>query len=327
MAYALTSNANLGHWSKKSQSIYRALCSLEKTVCLAVANTFFSDRILLGRLVAVVLLILQARLFVFGSLGAILTEWAGHRFSQNKSLQTSRIFGLNGFFIGLAASTFLTGFLPAVIAVLLLSAITSIIVIVSHRLLKTWDLPLLVLPYCISFWMMQLLSQESHVFKLTVSTPPVLADSVDLLTLANAMLLSFSQIFFSANWVVGSMIAAILIALDPKRTIEITISALFPNFVAYLCVGQHWAILSGLTGFSGVLLLQAHRNGFLTISHAKLWAFVGFSGLFEVIVLKFLKVQGIFALSASYVVIYWLAKLSEEVRQAKVEKGSAIMTW
>jgi hypothetical protein len=97
--------------------------------------------------------------------------------------------------------------------------------------------------------------------------------------------------------------------------------------ISYLCIGNHWSINSGLTAFSGILLFQAFNAGHLAISPKLLWTIIGLSGLVEVAALKIAESQALFALSASYIAVFWVAKLCEETKQGRTSQNQAIMTW
>jgi urea transporter len=327
MANAVTANTHSASMSVRYRSLFESVIGLEKIISSAFADTFFSQKIWLGRLLAGLLLFFQTKFFIFGCLGALASEWFGRQLSKNKTLQKSRLFALNGLFVGLSTSSFLADPAKTFIAVLALALVSSLATIVCQRLLKTWDLPLLVLPYCLSFWFMQLLSHQSKIFQLTVDNQTSVIDGSVMSRLGASSLSGFGQIFFSANWHVGASVAIALTIFQPKQVAAILCSAVLPSLVAYLCLGNHWAIDSGLTSFSGILLFQAYRAGVISVSESHIWILIGLSGLLEAVTLNIGQTMGVFALSASYIAVFWIAKLSEEVKPGKKENSSAIMTW
>jgi hypothetical protein len=89
--------------------ITTTLRSLERTISLAFAGTFFSGDMTFGRVMAASMLILHTRYSLIGCAGALLTEWVSHSLTKNKSLLSSGIIPLNGLFMGLAVAAFFLG--------------------------------------------------------------------------------------------------------------------------------------------------------------------------------------------------------------------------
>ena len=307
--------------------ITTTLRSLERTISLAFAGTFFSGDMTFGRVMAASLLILHTRYSLIGCAGALLTEWVSHSLTKNKSLLGSGIIPLNGLFMGLAVAAFFPDALTAAACVAALSVVTSLATIISQRVLKTWDLPVLVLPYCLAFWFLQFIASQSAVLKLTIDQAAVISPDHPAAKLLSGSLAGFGQIFFAGNLWASGAVALVLLAFHRRSWSGILLAAVLPAAIARMCLGSHWGIDSGLMSFGGVLLFQAASSGAVSLPRGTLWILIGLSGLVEAMSLKLASTQGLFALSGSYILIAWTAKLCEEVKHARQDSKSSLMNW
>jgi urea transporter len=329
MGDAMTTSAVV---SKKSQilaSVRNVVSSGEEIISHAFADTFFSDDLKVGRLLALVLIASSLKIAVAGSLGALIVHFCSLLFTQNITLRKSRIFALNGLFLGMALSYFVHDVRMSLGLILGLSPLCAVVVIALNRLLKTWGLPILVLPYCIVFWMAQYLSKSSGKFYLLAPISNVAELSQIVPKFMSGGVLGFGQIFFSDQWFISLLVLLTVAISNRSKFYFIILAAVLPAVVSTVVLGDHWTVKAGISSFGGILLMCGFLKGHISVKLPLIWTLVAVSGLMEVSIMKVLEINGLYVVSGAYVVTYWVAKLCEETQAISngSNKNNAIMAW
>lgn len=285
-----------------------------------MASVFFSVDHRLGAGLWIVVVLVNPRMAIFAALGCVLTRELSKAYSANLTSSNGALMGLNGIFVGLAAAAFYPAWRDAAIATIALAPLCVIAVIASDRALRVWGLPILVLPYCVALWTLQLFAQEFPAFALTMPastleySPPGIAGAL------LGGLAGFGQILFNGSLAAGIGIILVFAIREPRSTPPLIASALVPSIVAWGLVGNHWIVTTGLASFPGILLYRAHQARFVETTRSQCVVLIALSGLLEIVVVRLLGHAGLVALSTSYVAIAWIAHWSTETHAAKTSE-------
>ena len=303
-------------------------CRVERLIAGTIAQTFFSSNPALGRAILLALAIVAPRLTALGCLGLLLGDVSGKFISRNEKIRSSGLFALNGWYFGMSAASFIASGKMAGLVIAGFSPACAVFVVALDRFLRTWDLPVLVLPYVLSSWCVQLLSRLNP--ELAFHVAPSLPDIAGLSAYASlgiGALRGFGQIFFQDNLLFSAAVVGILIWFNRGQALALIIAALVPTMTGYLTLGHHWAWESGLCSFGGILIWAARREQALSVTPSQYGALILFSGIAELIALQWAAGAGVFSLSLSYVVLIWMGKLVCETEKAQKSLGPVSMPW
>jgi urea transporter len=230
-------------------------------------------------------------------------------------------------FLGLALATVLGPSSQTLLAIGLFAGLGVIFVIAVDRFLKTWDLPPIVFPYCLTFWSFQLLTQASTAWTFIPSTLAASPFEQEWTQALFGSLMGFGQIFFSNDWKTAVAIFLTVMVFARRNAAFIAASALLPSALCFAVLGPHWVITSGLTAFGGVLLAHAHLGGVLPLTPWQIWSLIGVSGFLEVLGVQLAQTLHVYLISGGYVFTFWIARLCIETKQSRSQSAGATMTW
>ncbi|MCX6117582.1 MAG: urea transporter [Proteobacteria bacterium] len=330
MTTATIENFVLQNWPRLQKFRIDFLSKLllwEIIVSKAVALSFFATNINLGRWMIAAAAIAAPRHTAFGILGISGMSVVSDLLSKNDTLKNTGMFTLNGWFLGLAIASFYPANELAFVLLMGLSFVAGMSIIVLDRFLRNWDLPQLVLAYVIAIWTIQLLSMYNPMLSLAIAPSTELAIQNPALTIMLGSAKGFGQIFFQNNVAFSVVIFAILAKFRVMPVWALIAAPISATSLAYLVAGNHWAVTSGLTSFSAILLVAAFQAKFVSPTWTQLGVVVVFSGLFELIALQLAVKFNIFALSAAYVGVIWIVKLLTETTRPVKKETSISMPW
>ena len=302
----------------------------EKLIHATIADTFFTESLTLGRLISILTVIWSPWSWILGVFSIIGSHQLSEAFTNHKTLRKSRLFALNGWFLGLAAANCIGSWRVGLVGILAMAPICVIATVASHRFLKTWNLPVIVLPYSVSFWIFQLATKNVSGVNFSYLTPQTLGDVHFAQQILMSCLLGFGQIFFCPDLHFSALVLSAILITMGRQSLHIVIGAVVPTLLATLVAGtSHWAVTSGLTSFGGILLSCAYHSGFTEVSKIQYMLLLLISGVLEIATVNVAGVFGLYGLSAGFVILLWVSALCVETRRAhEVPDGkTAIMTW
>ncbi len=118
-----------------------------------LGQTFFIADFRLGALMAVAVAVIAPLSALAAISGAVISRATADRLHARQDLLHAGLFEINGFFYGLAVVAYVPEPLRAVFLLALGSMVVAALTIVCGRVLRTWNLPVLVLPYLMAMWM------------------------------------------------------------------------------------------------------------------------------------------------------------------------------
>ncbi len=309
------------------QPLLPSVLELEKQIAGALAQVFFSTDVRLGRALLVIVAAFAPRAAAAGIAGILLCLVTGRQLSQNRQIQESSLVALNGWYLGLACATFLPNARVLAMAMLGLSPVCVLLSLAMGPLLRTWDLPLVVLPYVVTVWQAQILGFYNPALAF-VADSSNLATSVDVpVAIALGTLKSFGQIFFQESAAFSAAVLALLAVLLGRRVWLMLVAAFVATTIAHLVLGQHWLLGSGLTGFGAALLIAASQERFVALTHRQQLLLTCIAGVLEVVAVHLAGTVHLFALSSSYIAILWLGRLISESRSSSQQDSIVSMPW
>jgi urea transporter len=295
----------------------------------SLALTFFSPDKKVGLLLLISILVfdpLKGILGVFGMLAAYTCMNLGGR---HQEIKNSGIIELNGWYVGLAAGSFIDSPFVALVSCILSGALIPFSCKILHRLLRPWGLPVLVLPYIPVVHAWHILSKFSKIFPFRIESVQATEQNTFLVQVFKIGMTGFSQIAFSQSFSLGLALAGIFVyqGYKARREIWLTLWIFTMPFLLGACgllldlpVWFQWG---GLACFPCVIIASAFMNGFLDARRSHLAFFLVISLPVELCAVHIFSSFGLLALSSGYVLTIFGFLLSQEVR--KVADGRAVV--
>ncbi len=227
-----------------------------------------------------------------------------------RSLKTDRAgivnssLAVNGIFLGLALAAFSANLTSLVAICLIAPALVSIFALISKRLLLPWNLPILVLPYILTMWVLWYVSAGSvnHWFRLPAGE---VVEAVNFAGLTTAYFRGFSEIFFIESEALGVVVFAILMVRFWKIGHEIALAAMYSLLVSLLVGFESWVVMSGLTIFPAVFAVIACEAGFDKLDKSSKYLLVACAPFMEMVALRMGLFMGLPAISLAYLLLVW----------------------
>ncbi len=308
-------------------SITESIKRVEELVTSVVSLTFFTRNQNLGRVLLVTLAILSPRTASFGILGLLLTYGASFAVSRNETQRISGVFGLNGWYLGLACAYFYPDNRLSIFMLAGLSPVCAFASVVMERFLRLWGLHQLVLPYVIAIWFVQLLSLANPELKLIVPAGESFSSHSHLILLLVGSLKGYGQIFLQDDIRFSIAILAVLGGFRILPFWNLILAPILATTVSLLVLGPHWAISSGLTSFGAIMLGAAFDKKYITLTTAQFLILIGVSGLLEIVAIQIAGFFHLFALSAGYVGSFWIASLATESTKVDTRELDSGVPW
>lgn len=314
-------------WLASSIPASKIIFGLERTISETLSGVLFSADLRLGRGIALIMLLFAPAKLIWGVAGIFLCQACSFFLSRNRVLNSTKIFEMNGWFLGLALASFEIALPTKVIALCGLAPVCALAVVVIDRALKAWDLPVIVLPYCVTFWFLQLLGHNNPAIAPQLMASSLPHSSGPLMDIATGSLRGFSQIFYSNDLGFALALTGLLAILRRQQVGILLLSAIAPTILSYIVSGSSHFVVGGLTSFSGILMTEAYLSGSLKANKYQYLLIILASGLVELISLRMAQRLGLFALSVSYIICMWTAKLGVESQKSVGFEKDVIMTW
>ena len=120
----------------------------------AIGQALFAYNPWVGLAGVVILAVAARHLAVTGLLVSVLARLVASAVGAPATFLGTGLAELNGWFLGLACATFFAVGPGLAAAVLLGGVIVALLSIAMHRVLATWDVPLVIGPYVPTFWIL-----------------------------------------------------------------------------------------------------------------------------------------------------------------------------
>ena len=306
---------------KNHISLHPGMKRIANTVVLEVqkvfkgiSSTFYIESPLLGLGFAILVAVVNWQMALMGLGAAVISHAVRFSLCRDKVLLQSGLFALNGWFLGLSMvflfepSAYLWGTLIP------MAVFNAWMTVAAHKLLKAFDLPILVLPYLLAVWMFVLFVQSSGVVTFRDLAVGLVGGEQGVLTGVQSYLIGFGQIFFMENAFAGAgLIALLALFQKPLDTLKVAGVAAFALMFAKLIGVPQWQLSGGLPLFSAALLCQGNLRACL---RGNFWVVavvaVLLSGFLEAVSLRWGSVVGLPGLSLSYILLAWLTQLTAQ---------------
>jgi len=287
----------------------------------AVSQTFFVYNPWVGLVGVAVLAIAAPHLAVSAIVASVIARWVAGRAGAARTLLDSGLVELNGWFLGLACGTFYKVGPGLLVALLVGGALAATLSIVLHRVLATWDVPLLVGPYVPAFWLLWC-AFPAFPWMVTAElpgVPPTPASPLLLVVLGG--LRGVGEIFFLPNAAVGAGLAVAASIVDRRVGPAMVAASIASVGVGYLAGSPTWQVEQGLAGFTAAMVAAAALRGFSGLGWVAVVIGVLASPFLESAALRLAGAVGLHALSVPYLGFFWTFALLRPVREAATARG------
>jgi len=306
-------------WRRARRIIERQLAS--------IGQTFFVYDPWVGLVSILVLAVAAPRLAIAGTVASVLARLTAQSMGASRAFLDTGLAELNGWFLGLACATFFAVGPGFAVSILLGSALVAVLSIVMHRVLATWDVPLLIGPYVPAFWLLwsALLTFPWTTAAVLPLVPPAPASPFLLVLLGG--LRGVGQIFFLPDAAVGVGLAVAASIADRRLGLLMVAASVASVGIGYLAGSPLWQVEQGLAGFTAALVAAAALRGFAGLGWTALAITVVTIPVLEAGALRLAGAVGLHALSAAYIGLVWTFALLRPVREAgAVRAGWAMGT-
>lgn len=275
----------------------------------AIGQALFAYNPWVGLAGIVILAVAAPHLAVTGLLLSVLARLVASAVGASPGFLATGLAELNGWFLGLACGTFFAMGPGLAAAIVLGGILVAPISIAMHRVLATWDVPLVIGPYVPVFWILWggLTATSWSRAAVLPAVPPTPASPLLLVLLGG--LRGVGQIFFLPNAVAGVALAVAASIADIYLGAAMIAASVAAVGVAYLAGLPIWQVETGLAGFTAALIAAAARCRFAGIGWMAVIITVVTIPFLEAAALKIAGAIGIHALSAPYVALIWIFAL------------------
>ena len=303
--------------------VWRRMRDIAARHLAAISLTFFIYHAWAGLLGVAVVAVVSPSLALAGLAASVVARLVADRAGAPRAFLDTGLIELNGWFVGLACGTFYAFGLAWCVAVLLGGTLVAALSIALHRVLATWDVPLLVGPYVPAFWVVW--SALAGLSWTKVAEAPHLshAQGLALWSVLLGGLRGMGQIFFLPNAAAGVALAVVASIGDRRLGPAMLLASVASVAVGYAVGTPEWQVDQGLAGFTPALLAAACLRGFAGIGWVGVVVGVVLGPFLEAAALRLAGAVGLHALSATYVGLVWTFAL---VRPAR-ESGAARASW
>jgi urea transporter len=295
-----------------------------------LGQTFFIPDARLGLLMVIATAVIAPWSAAGAVAGALLSRAAAERLHARQDLVHAGLFEINGFFYGLAVVAFVPEWYRAVLLLAAGSLMVAGLTIACGRILRTWNLPVLVLPYLMVMWMV--FSMRAYWPAPEPGLPGPLALDLDLPWLAPLVPVAFgaicgiSQIFYQYSLVTGLVMCAGVAWVRPRAAWALVWGSAVSSAMA-LAIGASAADVSlGFFGFSGALLAVALTE-FNPISPLRRVLSVAILGLLTTAIGPVFYKMGLSASALPYVLLVWGVGLVAPTQAKVPAKATSSALW
>jgi urea transporter len=226
-----------------------------------LGQTFFIADARVGLLLAVAVALVAPLSALAGVAGAILARATADRLHARHELIFAGLFEINGFFYGLSVAAFVPDVLRGILLLILGSIIVAALTIVCGRILRTWNLPVLVLPYLMAMWMVYAMRIYWPLPAGAPLVPTVLdldPDWLDPLShVAFGAVAGVGQVFYQYSLPVGLLIVAGVAFIRPRAAWAMVWGSAVASGLSLALGVSPTDVAFGYFGFNGALLAVA----------------------------------------------------------------------
>ena len=269
-----------------------------------ISNTFFINSKLFAAALGLALVAFSPKHALASFFCAALAVHYGRLLKADRAGIVPSSLAVNGVFLGLALAAFSASTSVLVAICLVAPALVGIFALISKRLLLPWNLPILVLPYILTMWVLWYVSAGTvnHWFRLP---PGDVVSAISFNSLGAAYFRGFSEIFFVESEGLGVLVFVVLMAKFKKVGIEIALAALYSLVVAWVVGFEGWVVMSGLTIFPAVFAVIACNAGFDKLDKSAKYLMVAGAPFLEMVALRMGLFTGLPAISLAYLLLVW----------------------
>lgn len=302
--------------------VWRRMRDIAARHLAAISLTFFIYNAWAGLLGVAIVAAASPYLALAGLTASVVARVVADRAGAPRAFLDTGLIELNGWFVGLACGTFYAFGLGWCVAVVLGGTLVAALSIAMHRVLATWDVPLLVGPYVPAFWVvwsaLSALSWTKAAELPHFSHAP--ASALWLVVLGG--LRGMGQIFFLPNAAVGVALAVVASIGDRRLGPAMLFASIASVAVGYAVGTPDWQVEQGLAGFTPALLAAAYVRSFAGIGWVGVLVGVVLGPFLEAAALRLAGAVGVHALSATYVGLVWTFALIRPVRESAAARTS-----
>jgi len=303
-----------------------------------LGQTFFIADFRLGALMTVAVAVISPLSALAAVSGAVISRGAAERLHARQELLRAGLFEINGFFYGLAVVAYVPEPLRAVFLLALGSMVVAALTIVCGRVLRTWNLPVLVLPYLMAMWMIFAMRVYWPVAGAALPQPLVpgfpdwlATDWLDpgwfepLAHIAFGAVAGIGQIFYHYSLLIGLLLLAGAALIRPRAAWALLWGSAVASGVA-LAVGVAASdVAFGYFGYNGALLAVALTEYKLTTPLQRVLC-VATVGLVTTAIGPVFARAGLSASALPYVLVVWGFCLVGPTQTSQLTKASS-STW
>lgn len=295
-----------------------------------LGQTFFIADARIGLLLVVAVALVSPLSALGGVAGAVLARAAADRLHARQELIFAGLFEINGFFYGLCVTVFVPDPLRAVLLLILGAMLVAGLTIVCGRILRTWNLPVLVLPYLLAMWMVYAMRVYWPVAGGQALVPTVLDLHPDWLDpfahVAFGAVAGVGQVFYQYSLVVGLVIIAGVTAIRPRAGWALAWGSAVASGIALAMGATHADVAFGYFGFNGALLAVALTE-YRQVAPLPRVIAVAILGVVTVAVAALFYRVGLISSALPYVLLVWgvgLVAPSQTVAPSQATASSGV---
>jgi urea transporter len=277
---------------------------------------------------------------IAGILAVVVANLTAQWLRVDKESLHSGLYGFNGILVGLALATFLAPGPLLWVYVILGAVISVVVMLATTNVVKPWG-SALTFPFVLTTWLLLLATYGFSGLagtalpsgNVVTAFQPYQASPLQLIDLAQGMLLSISQVFLKASGIAALLLLAGLAMSSLAAAAFALGGSILAVLTAHLFGAESELITGGLLGFSPILTAIALG----TVFYHPGWrvaAYTALATVFTVIAQSALNVAltpfAIPALTAPFVLVTWLFLLPRQCLEEvpaitrDIEKPSAV---
>jgi urea transporter len=296
-----------------------------------LGQTFFIADFRLGALMTLAVVIISPLSALAAVSGAVISRATAGHLHARQDLLHAGLFEINGFFYGLAVAAYVPGPVRAVFLLALGSMVVAALTIVCGRVLRTWNLPVLVLPYLMAMWMIFAMRVYWPVTGAALPAPllpglqPDWLDPVWFDPLAHVALgavAGIGQIFYQYSLLVGLLVLAGAALIRPRAAWALFWGSAVTSGVALGVGVSATDVAFGYFGYNGALLAVALTQYKLTTPLQRVLC-VATVGIVTTAIGPVFARAGLSASALPYVLLVWAFCLMGPTQTSQLTKASS----
>jgi urea transporter len=289
----------------------------------AIAQTFFVGSARVGVVSVAVLATGWPRLAASGLIVSVAARLCALRFGAAQAFLDTGLVELNGWFLGLGCATFFSLGVGLAVALVFAGPLIAAMSIVMHRVLATWDVPLLIGPYLLSFWLLWA-GFAAFPWAQPAALPAPVTHAAPATLMVLGGLRGIGQIFFVPDALLGAGIAVAATLYDRRLGGVMVAASIAAVGLGYLVGAPNWQVAEGLLGFAPAVVAAAAMRGFVGLGRTAVVVAVIGGPFLEAGALRVGAAVGLPPLGAAYVGLMWMFALLPPVRAAAARGPGSI---